>query len=138
MDSPEVNTPGTAGDFATSSLEPVGQGHSLERERDLGSPCGGRPLERRFSDGPVWLKASPRTPQPHGRLGLTFCSPSQGGGGRRVQRGRPSLQAWKRLSREGRSCWRLTAACLPIPPGAPHLLSSPDAVRASEGVQSPQ
>lgn len=40
-----MNTPRTAGDFAASSAEPVGQGHSLEREGDLGSPSGGHPVE---------------------------------------------------------------------------------------------
>lgn len=53
--------PGTADAVATSSAELVGQGHSLEREGDLGSPSGG---PAQGMDRPAGLQASGCTLSP--------------------------------------------------------------------------
>lgn len=104
----------TADDFAASYAEPVGQGHSLESEGDLGSPCGGRLPGRRSPDGPRGSHLPDTRPHWVGSDPLYSRLPHRGLG--------------KRQSQEDLGCSPLppTPARTP-PPGAPHPVSSPDA-----------
>lgn len=127
MDIPEANTPGTAGNVATSSAEPVrGSRTSLEREGDLGSPSGGRPPQRRSADRPAWLQASRRAPSlTAGGFDLLCCLKEE-----EARWGAAELGTGQQ--------WATSPERPPIPPGAPHRASSTRAQSGQvKGVVSP-